>query len=112
MLPRHANELLARLERVAQIGCAEVRKQELLWWYKQERVTVAIWRDIQEKWQDEILDRTGNSPDEAPLLVGYDDQGVYVLVWGEGLTGSKKAWLQDVRILGRLESKAEEDEAA
>src|SRR5579862_9921072 len=91
MLPRYANELLTRLERVVQIGCAEVRKQELLWWYDQERVTVSIWRDIQQKWQDELLgDKLGWEPDDAPLLVGYDGEGRYVLVWGEGLSRSEE----------------------
>lgn len=98
MLSRHANELMYRLEQVVDIGCATVRKHELLVWFDQERVTVNIWRDIQEKWS-EILETQEEKPD-IPLLVG-DADGVWTFVWGEGLMVSADSWFRDVRSLGR-----------
>ena len=43
MLTRHMNELLARLERTADVGCAETRKAELLLWYGRDRMTKSVW---------------------------------------------------------------------
>src|SRR4051794_24273869 len=46
MQTRHLNELLSRLDRLFDIGVAEIRMNELLAWYNQDRTTVGIWRDI------------------------------------------------------------------
>ena len=95
MLSRHTNELCLRLERVVDIGCAEIRKSELLLWYGQERLTASIWRDVQEKWIE--------IADNVPLLVGNAD-GVWVLVWGEGLTAPNEdeAWFQSIENFAKL----------
>jgi hypothetical protein len=112
MLTRHLNELMARLERVADIGCAEIRKNELPYWYGQERTTVNIWRDIDDKW-NELMETL---KEKSSLLVGESD-GVWVLVWGEGLTTSDTSWLKDIRKLAnkptlaeRLRAMADDDE--
>ncbi|MGD9615762.1 MAG: hypothetical protein AB7H90_24220 [Alphaproteobacteria bacterium] len=104
-LARHTNELLSRLERVLDIGCAEIRNHELLLWYDQQRVTVNIWRDIADRWEE--------LTDEAPLLVGWSE-GVWVFVWGHGLTTSKNSWLKDVRDMAKRKpvDEPEEIEAA
>lgn len=105
MLPRHSNELLGRLERVADLGCVEIRKPELLLWYGQERVTIGIWRDIQEKWE-EVLDQGGDEP-STPLLVG-EAEGVWAFIWGEGLTTSESSWFKDVRSLSKRNGKLDD----
>ncbi|MET4629437.1 hypothetical protein ABIB83_006476 [Bradyrhizobium sp. I1.8.5] len=99
MLARHANQLLNLLERVADVGCAEVTKVMVLHWYSQERMTVGVWRDLQEKWE-EVLEQTGNER-TIPLLVG-DAPGLWVLVWGQGLKEvDETAWLKDVAGLSK-----------
>jgi len=104
MLTRHLNELLSRLDRVADIGCAEIRKVELLLWYGQERLTTKIWRDLSEKWEE--------MEQGAPLLVGEAD-GVWTLIWGEGLKTTHEAWFKDVRVRAKLNTDEEfEEEAA
>jgi hypothetical protein len=97
MLPRHAHELMLRLERIGDVGCTEIRKLELPYWYGQERTTKAIWRDIAERWS-ELLEVWGL---KSSLLVG-EAEGVWVFVWGEGLRtpdGSRSSWLKDVNDL-------------
>ncbi len=91
MLNRHANQLHAALERVADIGVAEIRKNDLLRWYSQERLTINIWRDIDEKWQEY---------DECPLFAAEAD-GVMVFVYAKGLKSSPDAWLKDVAVLAK-----------
>ncbi|MGB6540517.1 MAG: hypothetical protein WBF03_06515 [Xanthobacteraceae bacterium] len=93
MLARHTNEVMNRLEQVVDLGCATVRKHELLVWFGQERVTVNIWRDLQEKWQ-EVLETQGEKLD-TPLLVG-EAEGVWTFAWGEGLTTSDSSWFKNV----------------
>jgi len=96
MLPRHANELLRELENVVNVGCAVVNRNLLLHWYAQQRLTVSIWRDIQEKWQ-EVLDQAVSVQNkDVPLLAGEGD-GVITFIYGEGLTTAKGAWLKDVK---------------
>jgi hypothetical protein len=80
------------------VGCATIRKTELLVWFDQQRVTVNIWRDLQEKWA-EILETKGKKPD-IPLLVG-DAEGMWTFVWGEGLTVTADSWFKDIRDLCR-----------
>lgn len=93
MLTRHMNELMMRLERVADIGCAEIRANELLLWYGRDRMTKTIWSDLHEKWEEVC--------DESPLLVG-DSAGIWVLAYGEGLKTSADAWFKDVRALAGI----------
>lgn len=94
MIGRHMNELLSRLEMVEDLGCATVRKGELLRWYGQDRISVNIWRDILDKWE-EIAD--------APLLVGgisvEDDPLVFI--WGQGLKDSEQSWFKNITRLAR-----------
>jgi hypothetical protein len=102
MLTRHTNELMFRLETVADIGCCTIRKAELLTWYDQDRVTVTIWRDLQDKWH-EILE-AAQEKNDVPLLVG-DSEGLYAFVWGKGLVPSDKQdpWFKNVSDLSRRE---------
>ncbi|HMM13093.1 MAG TPA: hypothetical protein PKA57_00590 [Parvibaculum sp.] len=92
---RHLYELMSRLDRVQDIGIAEVRVSELLKWYSQERVTKKIWRDILTKWQEIEED-----PDHT-LFVGLGD-GTHALIWGEGLASEKdengncKSWFVNI----------------
>lgn len=99
MLTRHSNELNIRLERAMDIGCAEITSYELLRWYSQERVTVGIWRDIAERWE-ELQDTP-----TIPLLVG-EATGVWVFVYGEGLIVGNPSWLKDVTTLAKRSSKS------
>jgi hypothetical protein len=87
-----------RLERVTDIGCAEIRNAELLLWYGQQRVTVNIWRDIQSKWE-EILD-SAKQKNDVPLLVG-SAPGTWTFIWGEGLVPNprKQPWFKNVQDL-------------
>jgi hypothetical protein len=89
MLKRHSYELLSRLERAADVGCAEIFNSELLRWYDQQKVTRNIWRDIHDNWID--LGEEG-----TPLLVGWSDDR-WVLISGTGLTVSADSWLKDIR---------------
>jgi hypothetical protein len=98
MLARHSIELLSKLERVADIGCAEITNNQLLLWYDQERITVGIWRDIHDKWM-EVLEAHGEDTD-LPLLAGEAD-GVWVFAWGEGLVESPKSWFKEVSSLSK-----------
>lgn len=93
MITRHANQLMARLERVEDIGCAEIRKGELLTWYDRERMTRNVWRDLIQKWEE---------VSESRLLVG-DSEGLWVLVYGKGMATSKTSWLRDARELADLD---------
>ena len=94
MRNRHANQLLTRLERVDDVGCAEIRKGELLTWYGRERMTKNVWIDLVQKWE-EISD--------TRLLVG-DSEGVWVLIYGKGMATSKTSWLRDARELAGLDA--------
>lgn len=95
MLTRHSNELLLRLERAEDVGCAEIANHELLRWYDQQKVTRNIWRDIHDKW----LDIAEGDP---TLLVGWsDDRWVFVL--GTGLTVAPSSWLTDIKELAKRE---------
>lgn len=99
MLVRHQNELLSRLDRVADLGSAEIRRSELLRWYSQERVTVGVWRDIDSRWDEHCREYE----EVSSLLVG-EEEGVYTLIWGAGLTPSKDAFFRDIAELARRKS--------
>ncbi|MDK9721052.1 MAG: hypothetical protein OEL53_07690 [Rhodospirillales bacterium] len=101
MLSRHTNVLYRQLERVIDVGCAEISKEELLRWYGQERVTINIWRDILDKWGELIED--------VPLLVG-ESRGLFVFAYGEGLSTSDKSWLTDVRDRVKRKGESSDDE--
>lgn len=94
MIPRHANELLSRLEQVIDIGSTQIRFQELRLWYGKERITIAIWRDIQSKWEE--LQEDWDEKERSPLFVG-EAEGVYTFIWAKGLSASDDAWFQEVR---------------
>ncbi|MGN6486304.1 MAG: hypothetical protein ACTHLT_00610 [Devosia sp.] len=105
MLQRHSNELMLRLESVNNIGATEIRRDELKLWYGlDQRITVTVWRDISERWAEIV----GEENPDLTLLVG-DGDGVYILVWGEGLTPSEDAWFKDIRVLARRSGAPVED---
>jgi hypothetical protein len=110
MLARHTNELMLRLDQVADIGFAHIRSSELLTWYEKERITVSIWRDILAKWE-ELLEEWSEDERNSPLLVG-EPVGGYSFIWGNGLTTSKKSWYKDVRDLARAKNESESAKAA
>lgn len=89
MLPRHKNELLTRLERVNELGSCEIRIAELKLWYDRERITKSVWADVLEKWED-----VGN--DDTHLLIGQGE-GIYSLIYNDGLTVSEESWWKDLR---------------
>ncbi len=97
MALRHEAELELRLERVFDVGCAEIRHGELLMWFGQDRLTVGIWREIDDRW-NELLARTHHP--FVPLLAGEAD-GVIVFVWGDGLEARDGSWLKTVHGLTR-----------
>lgn len=92
--PRHMNELLNRLESVCHVGFCKIYKNELLLWYDQDRLTVNIWRDVEEKWA-EIA--------KEPLFVAgvSDNADCLIFIWGEGLSDSDKSWYKNITHLTR-----------
>ena len=99
MIPRHANELLSRLEDVANVGCTVINRNLLLHWYGQERLTVGIWRDIQEKW-NEVLDQSA-LPDKKVRLLAAEGDGYLTFIWGDGLT-TDETWFKVVSNLAAV----------
>ncbi|MBS4047288.1 MAG: hypothetical protein KG075_13165 [Alphaproteobacteria bacterium] len=100
MQQRHINEIMLRLEQLSDTGAATIRTTELMNWYGQVRITVGIWRDLLAKWE-ELLERWGEDKD-MPLLVSATYHGdTYIFIWGEGLTLTKDAWLEDIRDLAK-----------
>lgn len=99
MIPRHANELLARLEDVANVGCSVINRNLLVHWYGQERLTVGIWRDIEEKWH-EVLDHSALPNKKVALFAAVGD-GFVTFVRGEGLT-TDDTWFRDVSKLSAV----------
>jgi hypothetical protein len=95
MLKRHSHELLSRLERAADVGCAEIFNSELLRWYDQQKVTRNVWRDLHDNWLE-------LGEEETPLFVGWSGDR-WVLIAGAGLTASTGSWLKDVREYAKRE---------
>lgn len=93
LLARHNASMMAVLELVADFGIATVPKSQVVRWYGQERLSRGIWRDVEEKWREEL-------DEEAALLVA-DSDGILLFVYGDGLTSSKDAWFQPVSALAK-----------
>ena len=102
MLKRYEYELMNRLERVRTVGSTEILREELKLWYKMDRLGVSVWRDIQDRWEGITED-----PDLTLLLAQGD--GVFVFIWGEGLTVTDKSWFKDVRNWARRAPTAVEE---
>lgn len=49
----HTPALVARIERAAWRGIAEIEWWELNLWYDTQRITKRVWRDIKEKFDEE-----------------------------------------------------------
>lgn len=77
---RHTNELLLRLEQVADRGHAEITDKELRRWYRNERIASGIWQDIDEHWAD-IFDQKPDRPKLLARGIGYG----YALIRGDDL---------------------------
>jgi len=86
---RHTYELLNRLERVLDRGCAEITDRELRRWYGQERVGVTVWRDIYERWMELHPDPEA----EASILTAGTGYG-YIFMRGDGLITNKTHWVE------------------
>ncbi|MCS3689396.1 hypothetical protein ABIF07_003578 [Bradyrhizobium elkanii] len=99
MLPRQASELLTHLEEVADVGCTIIRRQRLIHWYGQQRLTVGVWRDIHAKWLEVVEAIQGLEDKNIQLFAGEGD-GTIALVWGEGLT-SDGSWLKPISEFSR-----------
>ncbi len=52
MIKRHDNTLTSRLENIAVAGCAHILWAELYLWYDAQRITIAIYRDLEARWQE------------------------------------------------------------
>ncbi len=66
MEKRHENSLKNLLEAVAFEGYAFIAKWKITRWYGQSNFTVAIRRDLRERWKSLITDELGWS--EVPIL--------------------------------------------
>ena len=99
MITRYANELAARLEQVSDLGCAVIRKQELLRWHEKEKLMKSVWRSVYDKWIE--ID------DEHPLFIG-DGDGLVVLVYADGLQ-TDQSWLHDIRNWAGVEIEADDE---
>jgi hypothetical protein len=82
------------LEETADVGCSVIRRNLLLHWYGQQRLTVGIWRDILEKWT-EVLEQSVVENKSTPLLAAEGD-GIVTLIFGQGLT-SDGTWFKNVK---------------
>lgn len=97
MLPRHMNELYARLEKVYTLGVATINKEELKLWYGMDRLGVKAWRDMDDRWREIVGD---DFVEKYTLLVGEAD-GDWCLAWGDGLITTEDSWFKNVKFLAR-----------
>ena len=74
MHTRHKDELLLRLERLADLGTCQFRAAEFRQWFNRERLTKTVWAEILEHW-NEIDDHDGNR-----IMVGFQE-GTYTFVF-------------------------------
>lgn len=103
---RHLNTLLDRLDRVLDIGCAEVTPTELKLWFDRERLSHRDWAEIRTHWLG-LLASTRHLKEadrRSSLLVGIGDRGqTIVFAFGRGLITSENSWFQDIRTLANIE---------
>ena len=59
----YGNKLTAHLEEVVDRGMTHILWSELYRWYETPRITVGVWRDIAERW-DDIADDENRKDDE------------------------------------------------
>lgn len=104
MFKHHEYELMNRLERVHTVGTTEIRRDELKFWYKMERLGVSVWRDIQDRWEGIV---EAHDP-ELTLLVGEGD-GDFVFIYGVGLAVTDGSWFKDVRSWARRDPETVEE---
>lgn len=93
MQNRHLNEMMRRLENVADFGYEEFYHVEIRRWYNIDRINKNTWRDIRQKWQ-EITDEN-----DTPKLLCGENPGYYLFVHGIGLISdesSEKEWLRPI----------------
>jgi hypothetical protein len=103
MLPRHSNECLSRLDRAYRTGCAVILWSELLMWYNQDRMSVGIWRDLQEKFE-EIKEYSGEKDDaDSRLIVGQTPEFI-TLVWAHKLKIEEDCWYKELNDLAKRKS--------
>jgi hypothetical protein len=88
MIPsqRHKDEVLNRLDQIRTMGTCQMRRQELLIWWDQKRVSKGIWRDIRDWWYKELEVYDA-------IFVGLADD-TYVFIWAEGLTAGDGSWFK------------------
>lgn len=94
MHTRHKDELLLRLERVADTGTCEVRAAELRLWFERDRLTKTVWSEILDFW--DIVDAN----DGNGLLVGYED-GIYTFVFNDKLVVGPDSWWSELSTLAQ-----------
>ena len=70
----HETALVSALEEVIDVGCVVIRQPKLLRIYGRHKITVGIWRDIWERWEN-MNDEEGGTP---PLLVGEVHRRLHV----------------------------------
>ncbi|MGO6755899.1 hypothetical protein ELH42_29855 (plasmid) [Rhizobium ruizarguesonis] len=85
-------EMLNRLTKVKTHGTVEIFKEELKFWYDVQRVTVGVWRDIDDRWRS-------LEPKKTNKLLLAETASSWILIWGYGLGTTKDSWFKDVRNL-------------
>lgn len=93
MLPRHKSEMLTRLETLQELGACQIRIAELKRWYGRERLTKGVWVDLLENWEE-------ISKGDGGIFIGQGD-GIYTLIYSNGLTISDKSWWVDILDLAK-----------
>ncbi|MGB3043900.1 MAG: hypothetical protein WBB98_12015 [Xanthobacteraceae bacterium] len=98
MITKRAHEQLQGVfEALLDIGFAAVRPNQILAWFSQERMSKGIWKDIQQEWEDFLVEQK-QKPEEIPLVIG-DSGEMFVFIWGEKLSfpDTYEFWLTDCR---------------
>ena len=104
MQARHLALLQTRLERVLEIGVAEITNTELATWFDADRIGMNVWRSIHQQWVD-LRDNTKHvqgADKTAKLLVGWANDR-WVFVHGQGLKSTDASWLKDIRAGAKID---------
>jgi hypothetical protein len=82
VLKRHEDELMRRLEQVADKGWTHMTWSEVYRWYNAKRIGKSFWRDLQDRYEelDEELEK-----DDRGELYSYDDGNGVLLIHSNGL---------------------------
>jgi hypothetical protein len=87
MKKRFDAELEFRLDRVADEGAATITLAEMYRWFERERITKAVWEEVETRWADR--------DEGVPLFVGTNDHS-FCLIWGKGLTAANDGYFKPI----------------